>query len=114
MEIAVELRQCGSDLSATVTGGAAHIGCVALATPRPSLSGDASVSCTSSALNVIGHKDEAIVRPVTEALCRASGRTVVGVGGVHVDGITPDQLAEVAAAVEPLCDVAVTLIAELG
>lgn len=113
-EIAVELRRCGDDLVAEVTGGAAHIGCIVLAVARPSLSGDGSTGCTSSVLNAAGHKDEAVARPVAEALCRASGRTVACTGGVHVDDATPAQIAEVAAAVAPLCDAAVALIAKLG
>lgn len=112
-EIAIEVRQCGNDLVATVSGGAAHVGCAVLAIPRPSLAGDGSAGCDSSVLVAPGHKDEAVVRPVAEALCRASGRTVACTGGVHVDGATCAHLAEVAAAVPALCDAAVALLSEL-
>ncbi|MBQ1399786.1 MAG: hypothetical protein IIY83_04635, partial [Lachnospiraceae bacterium] len=57
---------------------------------------------TSSVINVTGHKDEAVCRYLAEEVCRATGRTVVCTGGFHVDGITPEQIAEVTEAVKAL------------
>ena len=46
-----------------------HIGCAVLAIPRPSLKSDGSMSCTSSVLNLSGHKDETLCRLLAERAC---------------------------------------------
>lgn len=75
----------GGGISVYLCGGdAPHIGSVALAEPRNSLSGSGT-SCTSSVLNLRGHKDEAFARPLAERLCRLSGLPVSVSAGVHVD-----------------------------
>lgn len=50
---------------------------------------------TASVLNVTGHKDEEICRHVAERLSAETGRTVVCTGGVHLDGITPEEIGAV-------------------
>lgn len=94
----------GSDLLAFVRGGEPHIGCVVQAVPRLSLTGDGSVSVTSSVLNLTGHKDESICRLLAEGLCRKYRCTVVCTGGFHVDHITKDQIEEVMAAMEEILE----------
>lgn len=100
--ISVQIRPVGADYLMLVEGGKPHIGCTVLAIPRPSLTGDGSVSVTSSVLNVTGHKDEEICRYLAERLCAARQRTVVCTGGFHVDQITREQLAEVLGAVKEM------------
>lgn len=92
LSVTLEIHPLGQDLLAVLTGGAAHIGCTVLAVPRPSLADPAQMSCTSSVLNCVGHKDEYPCRKVAEALCSRTGATVVCTGGLHVDGAGPDQL----------------------
>ena len=97
------VTRLGEDVSLLFSGGELpHVGCTVLAVPRPSLTGDGSVSATSSVINVTGHKDEAVCRYLAEKVCRETGRTVVCTGGFHVDGITPEQIAEVLEAVKAL------------
>ena len=92
----LDLYPVGEDIAAVLYGGdKPHVGCTVLAVPRPSLTGDGSVSCTSSVLNVVGHKDEYICRYVAEALCKRHGVTVVCTGGFHQDGISPEQIREI-------------------
>ena len=55
-------------------------------------------------LNVTGHKDEALCRPVAEAAAARFQRTVVCAGGFHADGMTAEQLREVEETVEKLKD----------
>lgn len=92
LTVTLEVRSLGQDLLAILTGGAEHIGCTVLAIPRPSLADPVQMSCTSSVLNCVGHKDESPCRKVAEALCCRTGATVVCTGGLHVDGAGPEQL----------------------
>lgn len=63
--INIAVDSIGDDLCITVQGGKSHIGCTVLAIPRESLTGE-GISCTSSVINVSGHKDEEICRYVAE------------------------------------------------
>lgn len=91
----LDIFPVGEDLSVLLYGGdKPHIGCTVLAVPRLSLSGDGSVSCTSSVINLTGHKDEQICRYTAETLCKNYQAAVSCTGGFHVDGITSDQIRE--------------------
>lgn len=93
----------GEDILVAVQGGERpHIGCTVQAVPRESLSGDGSVSVTSSVLNLTGHKDEALCRTLAEQICRSRNTVVVCTGGFHMDGITEAQIGEVTGAVREI------------
>jgi len=79
-----------------------HIGCAVLAIPRPSLKSDGSMSCTSSVLNLSGHKDEALCRLLAERACVSYQKTCLCTGGFHVDNMSAQQIQEVVQAVEGL------------
>lgn len=88
-------KAIGKDLVLTLSGGEKpHIGCVVQAVPRPSLSGDGTISVTSSVINLTGHKDEFLCRRLAENRCRETGKVVVCTGGVHMDHITGEQIEE--------------------
>ena len=100
-ELTIKFTKIGNDYHVLLTGGdVPHIGCTVLALPRPSLTGDGSVSSTASVLNVTGHKDEALCRQLAERLAAAGNAAVVCSGGFHVDGITRQQIRE---AVDEIC-----------
>ena len=100
-DLNIEQKKIGDDILITVSGGEKpHIGCCVLAVPRPSLTGDGTVSATSSILNVTGHKDEFICRKLAEKAAAEYGCTVVCTGGFHMDHITPEQIKEVLEALE--------------
>ena len=65
-------------------GDRPHIGSAVLAQPRPSLTGSGD-SCTSSVMNLCGHKDEAIARHLAESLCVHQRVPVCVSAGVHLD-----------------------------
>lgn len=95
-KLVMQAEETGKDWTVIVTGGEApHIGCAVLAIPRESLLGDGKRSSTSSVLNVTGHKDEEICRYAAEKLAAGTGRTVVCTGGIHIDGITQDQIGRI-------------------
>lgn len=100
VKLALAAWRAGNDYVVVVSGGVAHVGCAVLAVPRPSLKGDGTISSTASVINVSGHKDDAICRAVAERMCMATNATVACTGGVHVDGITAEQIAQVCDAFE--------------
>lgn len=95
-DICVEIRRLGSDYHILVSGGERpHIGCTVLALPRPSLDGSDKMSSTASVLNMMGHKDEEVCRYLAEKVSAGKKATVVCTGGIHMDGITKEQIAEI-------------------
>ena len=100
-KIVITTEFLGEDILITLKGGdKPHIGTAVLSVPRPSLTGDGSISATSSVLNVTGHKDETICRILAEKAAKKYGVTAVCIGGFHMDGISAGQIREVAAAVQ--------------
>lgn len=94
--IYLQVSKIGEDYHILLWGGERpHIGCTVLSVPRPSLTGDGSVSATSSVLNVTGHKDEQICRFLAEEVAARKRAVVVCTGGFHYDGITPAQIREI-------------------
>ncbi len=82
-------------LQATITGEGViialfggekpHIGAVVLSIPRPSLADPARISCTSTVVPRLGHKDEEIAKPLAEELAKACAQPVVAVAGLHIE-----------------------------
>ena len=94
-EASLTVTSVGEDIHILFSGGdRPHIGCTVMAVPRESLTGDGSISVTSSVMNLTGHKDEAVCRELAEVWCRKTGRVTVCTGGFHVDNITAEQIAE--------------------
>lgn len=107
-DICVEIRRLGSDYHILVSGGERpHIGCAVLALPRPSLDGSGRISSTASVLNVTGHKDEEVCRYLAETVSAGKNAIVVCTGGIHMDGITKEQIAEI---VETMRIIAVEIV----
>ncbi len=94
-KLKVELIYVGKDINIIMQGGNhQHIGTAVLAVPRISLSGDGSISCTSSVLNVTGHKDETVCRYLAETVAAKKNVVVTCTGGFHMDEITEEQIHE--------------------
>ncbi|HLO65879.1 MAG TPA: hypothetical protein VK188_02600 [Holophaga sp.] len=88
----------GRDLSLSLAGGdREHIGAVALAQPRPSLSDPARTSSSVSVLTLLGHKEDELARAIAGGLAAALGVSVCVACGIHLDGLTPEEMAEVPA-----------------
>ena len=95
-EINFEIKSVGEDILILISGGdKPHIGSAVLAIPRKSLRDETEISCTSSVLNVVGHKDEKICRYVAETFCRKYNAVTVCAGGFHCDNLTAEQIQEV-------------------
>lgn len=107
-DLCAEVRKLGSDYHVLVTGGEAlHIGCTVLALPRPSLDDSSKISSTASVLNVTGHKDEEVCRYLAEKVSAGKNAVVVCTGGIHMDGITKEQIAEI---IEAVGDLAIEIV----
>ena len=92
-ELILNITRVGDDCHLLLYGGERpHLGCCVLAVPRPSLTSDGSRSATSSVLNAMGHKDEALCRLLAETVAAAVNCTVVCTGGMHIDNITTIQI----------------------
>jgi hypothetical protein len=96
------IQQLGKDLLLSVWGGAAHIGAVAMAQPRPSIADPSRLSATASVFCYVGHKEDEVVKEVSERLASALGTKVVVAAGLHWDNLTPAGIGQVKKAVVTL------------
>ncbi|WP_340140073.1 hypothetical protein [Desulfotomaculum nigrificans] len=73
-------------------GDRPHVGAVVLSVPRPSLRDSQRVSCNSSVLPMINHKDDELAKPVAEKLAKHFNQPVALVAGVHLDNASPEDI----------------------
>ena len=100
-------QSMGRDWNVTITGGEVpHLGAAALGAPyrHP----DGSIGSSASVLVLPSHKEDGVVKKAAERLAKRLDCAVLVSGGIHVDGITPEQIgamvALVGAAVERLAE----------
>ncbi len=96
--LAVEARaiRVGEDILVWIWGGTRpHIGAVAAAQPRPSLAQPDKKSATCSVLTYPGHKEDEIVKPVSEHLSAVLNTHVVVTAGIHWDGLSQEEISEI-------------------
>ena len=85
----------GRDLCVTLDGGdQPHIGAVALSQARPSHRGE-GLGASTSVLTLLGHKEDDLARTLAARLAVAVDGTVCVACGIHVDGITDQDLADI-------------------
>lgn len=102
----------GDDYLVYMWGGEKpHIGAVAAAQPRASLVDPNVPSATASVLTYLGHKEDVVVKQVSEALCSALETNVVVTAGIHWDDLEKQGIEAV---VRGCQEVTENLIAELG
>jgi hypothetical protein len=93
----------GNDLLVAIWGGEQpHIGAVALAQPRPSLKDAASKSSTASVLCVVGHKEDTVVKTVSEFLSATLNTRVVATAGMHWENLDAEGIRSVVEHVDSL------------
>lgn len=68
------------------------------------------MNCTSSVINVTGHKDEQLCRILAEKIAAGTQTVTVYTGGFHIDDITAPQIAEVVGAVTDIADELLTVL----
>jgi hypothetical protein len=86
----------GEDLLTCVWGGTKpHIGAVAVALPRPSIADPNVTSSTSSVLTLLGHKEDEVVKMVSERLSARLKKNVIAAAGIHWDHLDQDAIVEI-------------------
>jgi hypothetical protein len=87
------VQEVGDDLLVSFWGGTKpHIGAVGVAIPRPSLKDPKKWSATSSVFTFIGHKEDALVKKISERLASHLKRNVVVTAGFHWENITSKEI----------------------
>ena len=84
----LELRAVGRDRLLLITGGAAHAGAVSLAEP-----GDDAPRVRT--LTAGTHREGPLSAEAAADLCRATGRAVVVVAGIHIDDARPEEIERI-------------------
>ena len=88
------VQEIGADLLVSIWGGTRpHIGAVGMAVPRPSLRDASRWSATSSNFTFAGHKEDLLVKEVSEAIAASLHKNVVVTAGIHWDDLNPKELA---------------------
>jgi len=73
----------GADLVYMLGGGERpHVGCVVVK----------ELGKKARSVKLGGHYDHVVLKPIAEAASKKYGRTVVAVGGVHVDNATKEEI----------------------
>ena len=105
LRIRVHVEEMGGHLCVTIAGGdQPHIGCVAIAEPRPSLIDDGSTSSTVSTYNFPGHKDDEVANRVAHALAAHLERRTVVLCGLHYTNVSQDLFLQVQALTEQIIE----------
>ena len=99
------VQEMGQDILVSVWGGTRpHIGAVGMAIPRPSLKNPKKWSATSSVFTFIGHKEDTLVKTISERLAARLRRNVVVTAGIHWDGITFSEIQTIQHLTQKLSD----------
>jgi hypothetical protein len=110
--IALQAVAMGADLAICLSGGERpHIGAVAVAQPRPSLSDPARISATTSVIALLGHKEDELARHVAGRVAAAANCVVTVACGIHYEKLSAEQIGGIDRLVERLTD---RLLQELG
>jgi hypothetical protein len=87
------VQEVGQDILVSVWGGTRpHIGAVGIAAPRPSLKNPKKWSATSSNFTFPGHKEDTLVKRISERLAAQLRRNVVVTAGIHWESLTLEEI----------------------
>lgn len=95
--------QIGADMLVCIWGGdRPHIGAVAAAQPRPSLADQNRRSATCSVLTYPGHKEDEVVKLVSERLSASLDTHVVVTAGIHWDELKQNDISIIESRIEEI------------
>ena len=75
-----------------VGGEKPHIGTIVVSYPRISLKDNEKISVTTSTINVSGHKDDEIGKPIAEMFAKEFNIITVVIAGIHVDNASEKEI----------------------
>ena len=88
------IQKLGKDLLISIWGGPQpHIGAVGMAIPRPSLKNAERWSATSSNFTFLNHKEDLLVKKISEKIASQTRAHVVVTAGLHWDNLSPREIA---------------------
>ncbi|GAB4350525.1 MAG: hypothetical protein Kow006_13410 [Gammaproteobacteria bacterium] len=103
--VEAEAVRIGSDLLVYLWGGdRPHIGAVAAAQPRPSLADGSRTSATASVLTYLGHKEDEVVKYVSERLASELDTNVVATAGIHWDELPGSAIRTIIERCREVCE----------
>jgi len=85
LKVWLKMMEVGEDLVLVLGGGERpHIGGSVMAIPgkEPIITG------------LEGHRDIDVLKPMAESACRKHGKTVIALGGLHVDNASKDEVQQ--------------------
>lgn len=113
--VEAEAVRIGTDFLVWIYGGERpHIGAVAAAQSRPSLSDPKRNSATASVIAFLGHKEDVVVKTISERLAAALATNVVVTAGLHWDGLSSRQLTTVMARCDEIADLLLAQLKQEG
>ena len=89
-QVGMSVSRLGEDLIVCLFNDAGHIGAVAVA-DYDEKENRASVSVITR----FGHKEDKLASDTAGSLCKAIRRPVCVIAGIHLDGITEEEIAEI-------------------
>ena len=89
--VQLTLAAQGNDLILTVTGGAAHVGAVAVVSVAGGTAGEPHCSVTV----VPGHAEGPLAEEAAARIAAATGKTCVAIAGIHQDRATRAEIAAI-------------------
>jgi hypothetical protein len=99
------VQEVGQDILVSVWGGTRpHIGAVGIAVPRHSLKNPNKWSATSSNFTFPGHKEDTLVKKISERLAAQLRKNVVVTAGLHWDSLTVKEIKTIESLTEKLSD----------
>ena len=91
-----QVQEMGQDLLVSIWGGTRpHIGAVGIGVPRPSLRDPRKWSATSSNFTFLGHKEDILVKRISERLASQLKKNVVVIAGIHWDDISGKEIKSI-------------------
>jgi gallate decarboxylase subunit D len=101
----------GRDLAVTLCGGdRAHIGAVAVAQARASLTPGGGTSASTSVITLPGHKEDDLARTLAARFAARMDAVVSVACGIHMDAISQGELKDILELAEELAGQALGLL----
>ncbi|HOJ42588.1 MAG TPA: hypothetical protein PK800_00560, partial [Syntrophorhabdaceae bacterium] len=91
-EINAQVILLDRDVLVVLSGGSEHIGAIGVAQPWQRKNNKDRISATSSVYTFLGHKEDVIVKAMSEGLSRSLNRKVVVIAGMHWDNIGAEEI----------------------
>jgi hypothetical protein len=99
------VQEVGQDILVSIWGGTRpHIGAIGVAVPRHSLKNPKKWSATSSNFTFPGHKEDTLVKKISERLATQLRKNAVVTAGIHWDSITLKEIKTIETLTRKLSD----------